>query len=431
MRRYALDDLIIWKNSKNRKPLVLKGARQVGKTWLMKHFGENYYENTAYVDFYNNARMRELFNGDFDIARLIEGLQAETREKISPNETLLIFDEVQEVPLAISSLKYFYENQPELHIIAAGSLLGVSNHEGSSFPVGKVDFLELYPFNYCEFLEGIGEKELASMLKTCDWKLITAFKSKFIDYLRKYYFVGGMPESIAVYGEDKDYKDVRNVQKSILTAYNDDFSKHIPSGTLSKVRMIWSNIPRQLSRESKRFSPGIMQKGSRLKDYEDAMQWLIEAGLIYKVSKVSRPSIPLSSYIDEAFKIYLLDVGLLTCMSELEAQVLLERSRIFEEFKGSLTENYVCQELISQGKKPYYWSSERTAEVDFLFKHGSNIYPLEVKAEENLQNKIFAFKAETHARNAVHLTMLTTFGLKQNKHSEIVQKELILDDLFD
>jgi len=331
--------------------------------------------------------MKELFSGDFDIPRLIEGLQAETREKINTNKTLLIFDEVQEVPLALSSLKYFYENQPEIHIIAGGSLLGVSNHEGSSFPVGKVDYLELYPFDFCEFLEGIGENELASMLKASDWKLITAFKSKYIDYLRKYYYVGGMPESIAVYSEDRDYKNVRKVQKSILTAYNDDFSKHIPSRTLSKVRMVWNNIPRQLSRENKRFSPGLIHKGSRLKDYEDALQWLIDAGLIYKVCQVSRPSIPLSSYTNEAFKVYLLDVGLLTCMAELEAQVLLEGNRVFEEFKGSLTENYVCQQLISQGKTPYYWNSERTAEVDFVFKYDSKIYPLEVKAEENLQSK--------------------------------------------
>jgi len=387
MKRYALDELICWKNSKRRKPLVLKGARQVGKTWLMKHFGENHYINTAYVDFYNNTRMKELFNGDFEIPRLIEGLQAESRKKITPHDTLIVFDEVQEAPLALSSLKYFYENAPEYHVIAGGSLLGVSNHEGSSFPVGKVDFIELYPFNYCEFLEGIGEIELVQMLVANDWNLITAFKSKFIDYLKKYYFVGGMPESVNVYNEDKDYESVRKVQKDILLAYNNDFSKHIPASILSKVRNIWMNLPKQLSRENKRFSPGVIKKGSRIKDYEDALQWLIDAGLIYKVSQISRPSIPLSSYTNDAFKVYLLDVGLLTCMVELEANVLLEGNAIFEEFKGSLTENFVCQEFISHKIEPYYWSSERTAEVDFVFKHDSNILPLEVKAEENLNSK--------------------------------------------
>jgi len=387
MKRYAIDELISWKSSERRKPLILKGARQVGKTWLMKHFGENHFENMAYVDFYNNHRMRELFTGDFDIPRLIEGLQAETREKISPQKTLIVFDEVQEVPLALSSLKYFYDNTPEYVIIAGGSLLGVTLHEGTSFPVGKVDFANLFPLDYCEFLEGIGESELSQMLKARDWKLISAFKSKFIDYLRKYYFVGGMPESVMVYSEDRDYRSVRKVQNSILMAYNDDFSKHVPREILPKARSVWNNMPRQLAREKKRFSPGVIKKGSRLKDYEDALQWLIDAGLIYKVEQISTPSIPLKNYTNDAFKIYLHDVGLLSCMAELEARTLLEGEAIFKEFKGSLTENYVCQELITSGKKPYYWSSGRTAEVDFVFKHDSVILPLEVKAEENLQSK--------------------------------------------
>ena len=387
MKRYALDSLIQWKNSKTRKPLILKGARQVGKTWLMKHFGENYFKNTAYIDFYNNVRMKELFSNDFDITRLIEGLQAEAQCKINPNDTLIVFDEVQEVPLALTSLKYFYENSPDYHIIAGGSLLGISDRKGSSFPVGKVDFHELYPLNFCEFLEAIGESELASTLISCDWKLITVFKSKLIDYLRKYYYVGGMPECVVAYNEDRSYDVVRKIQNNILTAYINDFSKHIPAALLTKVRGLWDNIPRQLSRENKRFSPGLINKGSRMKDYEDALQWLADAGLIYKIKQISRPSIPLKSYTNEAFKIYLLDVGLLSCMVELDAKILLQAHAVFEEFKGSLTENFVCQELISTGKALYYWSSERTAEVDFVFKHDSDVYPLEVKAEENLQSK--------------------------------------------
>ncbi|MCL1874211.1 MAG: AAA family ATPase [Clostridiales bacterium] len=387
MKRYALDELIKWKTSKRRKPLILKGARQVGKTWLMKYFGENYFENMAYIDFYRNERMKKLFSGDFEIRRLIEGLQAETHEKISPDKTLIVFDEVQEVPLAISSLKYFYENSPEYAIIAGGSLLGVASHKGVSFPVGKVEFANLYPLNFCEFLEAIGESELVRLLMKKDWQLIAAFKSKFIDYLRKYYFIGGMPESVAVYSEDRDYIAVRKVQEEILTAYNEDFSKHVPSGDLAQVRNVWNNITRQLAREKKRFSPGIVKKNSRLKDYENALQWLTDAGLIYKVEQISIPSIPLKNYTSSAFKIYFLDVGLLSCMAELDSKVLLEGAAIFKEFKGSLTENYVCQELINYGKKPFYWSSEATAEVGFVFKHNSNIYPLEAKAEENLKAK--------------------------------------------
>jgi predicted AAA+ superfamily ATPase len=396
MKRYAAEELIAWKNSKRRKPLILRGARQVGKTWLMKNFGAEHYGDTAYVDFHNNARMQALFEGDFDIPRLIEGLQAECRKKILPQNTLLVFDEAQEVPLALTSLKYFQENAPEYHIIAGGSLLGVALHEGTSFPVGKVDFCDLYPLNFCEFLEGVGEKELADMLHGRDWKMLAAFKSKFIDLLRKYYFVGGMPESIAVYAEDHDYDAVRKVQNAILTAYDQDFSKHVPRKILAKVRSVWNNVPRQLAREEKRFSPGIVKKGSRLKDYEDALKWLADAGLIYTVERVTKPGVPLKNYTNGAFKVYIHDVGLLGCMAELDVRALLEGSRIFEEFKGSLTEQYVCQELVERGITPFYWSTERTAEVDFIFKHHSEILPLEAKAEENLQGKSLRLYSETY-----------------------------------
>jgi predicted AAA+ superfamily ATPase len=250
-----------------------------------------------------------------------------------------------------------------------------------------VDFANLYPLSFCEFLEGIGESELAQLLQKCDWGLITTFKSKLIDYLRKYYFVGGMPESVKVYSEDRDYTEVRKVQEGILIAYSQDFSKHMPKGILAKAQMVWDNLPRQLARENKQFSPGIIKKNSRLKDYEDALQWLLDAGLLYKVERLTVPSAPLKRYTDGAFKIYLHDVGLLSCLAELEARTLLEGDAVFKEFKGALTENYVCQELINNGKTPYYWNSERTAEVDFVFKHHSGILPLEVKAEENLQAK--------------------------------------------
>jgi predicted AAA+ superfamily ATPase len=340
--------------------------------------------------------MQALFEGDFDIPRLIEGLQTECRKKILPQSTLLVFDEVQEVPLALTSLKYFQENAPEYHIIAGGSLLGVALHEGTSFPVGKVDFCDLYPLNFCEFLEGIGEKDLADLLHRRDWKMITAFKSKYIDYLRKYYFVGGMPESVAIYAEDRDYDAVRKVQNAILTAYDQDFSKHVPREIIAKVRSVWNNVPRQLAREKKRFSPGIVKRGSRLKDYEDALQWLADAGLIYIAPHIKKPGIPLKNYTDEAFKVYIHDVGLLGCMAELDVKTLLEGNRIFEEFKESLTEQYVCQELVERGITPFYWSTERTAEVDFIFKLGSAVLPLEAKAEENLQGKSLRLYSETY-----------------------------------
>jgi predicted AAA+ superfamily ATPase len=396
MKRYLIDTLIVWKDSKHRKPMILRGARQVGKTWLMKYFGTEYYEDTAYIDFHNNARMEALFESDFDIPRLIEGLQAECRKKILPHKTLLIFDEVQEVPLALTSLKYFYENAPEYHIIAGGSLLGVALHAGTSFPVGKVDFCDLYPLSFCEFLDGIGETELAEMLKNRDWKMIAAFKSKYIDYLRKYYFVGGMPESAVIYAEEHDYASVRKVQTAILTAYDQDFSKHVPREIIARVRSVWENIPRQLARENKRFSPGVIRKGSRVKDYEEAIKWLMDAGLIYSVERISKPGIPLKNYTDEAFKVYIHDVGLLGCMAELDTKTLLEGNRVFTEFKGALTEQYVCQELVERHIVPFYWNSERTAEVDFVFRYNSEILPLEAKAEENLQGKSLRLYSEKY-----------------------------------
>jgi len=366
---------------------VLRGARQVGKTWLMKEFGSAYFENVAYINFDNNTRMRVLFEHDYDISRLLEGLKLESGEQINPESTLIIFDEIQEVPKALSSLKYFYENAPEYAIIAGGSLLGVATHHGNSFPVGKVDFCNLYPLNFCEFLAGIGEEGLSELLLKKDWNLISAFSTKFIDLLRKYYFVGGMPEAVVEYAESKDFAEVRKIQKQILFSYEQDFSKHVPISVVPRIKSIWNSVPAQLSRENKKFSASSVQKGSRLSDYENAFQWLFDSGLIHKVSQISKPAIPLSSYVTSAFKIFVHDVGLLGVQSELDAKTLLDGNRIFEEFKGALTEQYVLQELVSNELTPFYWSSNGTAEVDFVLNHESNILPLEVKAEENLQSK--------------------------------------------
>ena len=387
MKRYAIERLIEWKSSKKRKPLIIRGARQVGKTWLMKEFGNTHFENMAYVNFDNNERMKILFDGDYDIPRLIEGLQVESGEKINPQTTLMVFDEVQEVPKALSSLKYFCENAPEYAIVAGGSLLGVALHKGTSFPVGKVDFCNLYPLNFNEFLDGIGEESLVELLRKKDWKLIAAFATKFTDLLRKYYYVGGMPEAVAEYAESKDYTEVRKIHEQILLTYEYDFSKHVPTNVVPRVKSIWDSIPAQISRENKKFSPGIVQKGSRLGDYEVALQWLLDCGLLYKVKQISKPGVPLKSYETTFFKAFIHDVGLLSTKTELDVKTLLEGNRIFEEFKGSLTEQYVLQEMVANDTTPFYWSSNGTAEVDFVFKHGTDIIPLEVKAEENLQSK--------------------------------------------
>lgn len=379
--------LVEWKHLPKRKPLIIRGARQVGKTWLMKEFGSIYFENMAYINFDNNERMKHLFDGDYDISRLIDGLQVESNEKINPQTTLLIFDEVQEVPKALSSLKYFYENAPEYAIIAAGSSLGVALHKGTSFPVGKVDFHNLYPMNFCEFLEGIGEERLAELLHKKDWQLIASFGTKLIDLLRKYYCIGGMPEAVVEYIESNDYNAVRNIHEQILFAYEQDFSKHAPVNIVPRINSIWSSVPAQLARENKKFSPGIVQKGSRLNDYELALQWLMDCGLIYKVKHVSKPSTPLMSYETNFFKIFMHDVGLLSTKSDLDFKSLLEGTKVFEEFKGALTEQYVLQEIVACGITPFYWSSDGKAKVDFVFKHDSDILPLEVKATENLQGK--------------------------------------------
>ena len=387
MKRYALEKLTNWQTSKKRKPMILRGARQVGKTWLMKEFGATHFENTAYINFDNNKRMKALFDGDYDIPRLVDGLQVESGERIDPQTTLIVFDEVQEVPAALSSLKYFNENAPEYAIVAGGSLLGIALHQGTTFPVGKVDYCELFPLNFNEFLEAVGEGMLVDLLRKKDWRLISAFATKFSDLLRKYYYIGGMPEAVAEYAETGDYGEVRKVHERILFTYSQDFSKHAPNSIVPRINNTWDSVPAQLSRENKRFSPGIVQKGSRLSDYELALQWLLDCGLVHKVKHVSKPSVPLVSYETHFFKVYMHDVGLLSTMSDLDVMTLLEGNRVFTEFKGALTEQYVLQEMVAGGIKPFYWSSNGTAEVDFVFKHGQDVYPLEVKAEENLQSK--------------------------------------------
>lgn len=390
MRREKLAALISWKNSTSRKPLIIRGARQVGKTWLMKEFGNTQYKQTVYVNFEKNSRLKTLFVDDFDIKRIIIALQAESGLVINAQNTLLIFDEIQAIPEAITSLKYFFEDAPEYHIVAAGSLLGVALHKNTSFPVGKVAFMDLHPLTFLEFLDAIGENGLAELLHSGDWKLITAFKTKFIDRLRQYYYVGGMPEVVVTFNKNNNFKEVRVIQKQILQSYEQDFSKHAPSEIVPRIRMIWNSIPAQLAKENRKFIYGIIKEGARAKDYEHALSWLIDCGQVHKICNVSKPGMPLKAYEDRsAFKLFLVDVGLLAAMGDLSAQTLLEGNKIFTEFKGALTEQYVLQQLItSDDFVIYYWSAERSiSEVDFIVQFEGAIYPIEVKAEENLQAK--------------------------------------------
>lgn len=390
MFRKSMNDLVEWKNSKYRKPLIIRGARQVGKTWLMKEFGKTHYEKFAYVNFDNNDRMESLFSGNLDIDRIITALQIETGVKIGAQNTLIIFDEVQEVPRALTSLKYFCENAPEYHIVAAGSLLGIALHPGTSFPVGKVEFLDLYPLDFLEFLSATGDDDLVKLIESKDFSMITSFKGKYIDSLKQYYYIGGMPAVVSSFIEDHDYVKVREIQNEILLAYEQDFSKHAPNEAVPRIRMLWNSIPTQLAKENRKFIYGLIRQGARAREYELAMTWLIDCGLIYKICRVTKPDMPLKAYQDfNAFKLYILDVGLLGAMSELDVKSLLEGNRLFEEFKGALTEQYVLQQLMaSRGVNPYYWTAEKSSgEIDFIFQSGSNIVPLEVKASENLQAK--------------------------------------------
>lgn len=390
MYRIAIEKLYKWKNSKRRKPLIIEGARQVGKTWLMKEFGKQAYADTVYINFDSNSRMADLFSADLDTDRLIMGLELYAGRKINPDNTLLIFDEVQEVPRALASLKYFYENAPQYHIVCAGSLLGIALHQGTSFPVGKVDFLKLYPLSFSEFLMATGNERFAELLKNQDYEMITSFKQTYIDALKHYYFVGGMPEAVQSFAESKEFNEVRAIQKRILAAYEQDFSKHAPNEIVPKIRMLWNSIPSQLARENKKFIYGLVREGGRAREYETAIMWLSDCGLVHKVSRVNAAGIPLKAYEDlKAFKLFIVDVGLLGCMTGLRQRTLLDGDDLFVEFKGALTEQYVCQQLKTiEDLGVYYYTNDRgSCEIDFVVDTGEQIVPIEVKAETNLRAK--------------------------------------------
>ena len=389
MKRAIYDELIKWKQSEMRKPLMMYGARQVGKTYIIKEFGEQEYDSLVYVNCYKNDLARTLFRGNADIDRILVGLSSMSHKTIIPGKTLIFLDEIQEIPPVISTLKYFYENRPDIHIVVAGSLLGVMNMQGESFPVGKVDIMHLYPMSFEEFLDAMGEGQLVDILHSNDHQLIDLFASKFIDLLRQYYFTGGMPEAVRTYCETKDLIAVRTIQKNILAAYEADIAKHTGSET-QRVRMVWQSVPEQLARENKKFIYGAVRKGARAKDFEIAIQWLVDAGLVYKVNRVRDLKVPLRFYSDSnAFKLYLLDVGLLGAMTDAPAASILIGDNIFSEYKGAFTENYVLQQIVTIPNRPvYYYSKDNsTQELDFVVQKDTTVCPIEVKAEENAKSK--------------------------------------------
>lgn len=412
MYRLAIEELYKWKNSINRKPLIIEGARQVGKTWLMKEFGKQAYQKMVYINFDSNSRMAELFSSDLDINRILMGLELYSDVKIDPESTLIVFDEVQEVPRALASLKYFYENAPEYHIICAGSLLGIALHQGTSFPVGKVDFLNLYPLSFKEFLMAAGKQRYVDLMNSGDYEMLTVFKKDMIDLLKHYYFVGGMPEAVMSFAVEKDFNKVRRIQKRILEAYEQDFSKHAPNEAVPKIRMLWNSIPSQLAKENKKFIYGLVREGGRARDYESAIMWLSDCGLVHKVSRVTVGRLPLKAYEDmKAFKMFMVDVGLLGCMAGLNPKVLLDGNDLFVEFKGALTEQFVLQQLITDPDLNiyYYTNDNGSCEVDFLVDTGDTVVPVEVKAEVNLKAKSLRVYVEKYSPGIAVRTSMTDY----------------------
>lgn len=412
MYRAALEQLKKWHQKQDKKPLIIRGARQVGKTWLMKHFGSTTYQKTVYVNFDNNQALKSLFESDLKIDRIITGLELYAGQKISSNDTLIIFDEIQEAPKALASLKYFNEEAPQYQILCAGSLLGVALHQGTSFPVGKVEFLDLYPLSFSEFARAMGKEAFIELLDNKDFELANTFKQDYVELLKYYFYVGGMPEVVSNFSKNKDFNEVRDIQERILTAYEQDFSKHAPFEAVPRIRMLWNSIPSQLTKENKKFLYGLIKEGSRAKDYEMAMLWLMDCGLIHKVHRVTAPSLPLKAYEDlKAFKLFMLDVGLLSCMVRLDQTILLNGNDLFKEFKGALTEQYVLQQLKTlSGINTYYWTNDQgSAEIDFIIDSGHRVIPVEVKAETNLRAKSLKVYAEKFKPEISVRTAMTTY----------------------
>ena len=398
MYRTIINQLKEWKNKKYRKPLVLAGARQVGKTFMLTEFGKQEFENIAYINCDDNNMARDLFLQDYDMRRIILAIGAITQQTIIPGKTLIILDEIQELRRGLAALKYFCEKAPEYHVAVAGSLLGIAMHHGESFPVGKVDIINIYPMTFDEFLLAKGKRQMVDILKSKDWDTIKLLRSEYIKTLREYYFVGGMPEAVKTFIETNDSMEVRRTQKDILFTYQKDISKHVPSREANRINMVWQSMPSQLVKENKKFIYGVAKPGARAKDFETAIQWLLDAGLVYKAERVTEPKMPLKFYVDiNSFKLFLLDCGLLGAMSETPAAKLLVAENGMEESKGAFTENYVMTQLVAtKDTSVFYYSNDSKLEIDFLIQHDCDIVPIEAKAEENLRSKSLSTFVERH-----------------------------------
>lgn len=410
MNRDAINQLVKWKNSARRKPLIVEGARQVGKTWLVKEFASLYYKNIAYVNFEEQVYLRNLFEADFDVERILTAISAATHQKYVPGETLIFLDELQEATNGITALKYFNENLSEHHVIAAGSLLGLELHKQTSFPVGKVQFMTLYPMSFLEFLDAVGEASLAKMIKIGDWSNLQIFAPRLREILKQYYYVGGMPEAVLSFSENRDWIEVREIHNEILESYDRDFSKHAPEEIVPRIRLLWRSLPSQLSKENRKFIYGLVKEGARAREYEIALQWLFDGGMIYKVPNVTAPRIPLKSYEDKsAFKIFMVDIGLLGAMSGLDSETIVNGNKIFTEFKGALTEQYVLQQLILKYQPFYYSKLNAQQEIDFLIQSAGRVIPIEVKAEENLKAKSLSQFVKDNSCEQAYRTSMSNY----------------------
>jgi predicted AAA+ superfamily ATPase len=390
VERHAFAALRAWKDDPERKPLVLRGARQVGKTWLLQEFGRSDYEKVVYVNCQRDPSVAAVFAGDLDAERILRGLEIAARDTIEPTTTLLIIDEIQDVPPALTSLKYFQEERPDIHLASAGSLLGLALRADASFPVGKVSFLDLHPMDFDEFLRGVGEAQLADTVMQHDWGLLGAFRDRLVELLRLYMFVGGMPEAVLRHAEGASTDVVRAVQLDIIRGYENDFAKYASATGSRRIAQVWTSMPAQLARENKRFVFGHVRKGARGREFGDAIQWLSDAGLVHRVTRYTKPANPVRTYEDkDMFKLYLHDVGVLGALSRLDAALLLQGAGIFEEFKGALTEQYVLQQIVAaRNEAPMYWAAEQAkAEVDFAIERADTLVPIEVKAAENLRSQ--------------------------------------------
>lgn len=400
MKRNILTDLIKWKESYSRKPLILNGARQVGKTYILQEFGRLCYNNVAYFNCDRNKTLNNIFEQDYDTSRIVRSLSALTGFHIEQGKTLIIFDEIQENPIILNSMKYFCENAPEYHIAVAGSLLGISLHDNVSFPVGKVDMLKMYPMTFDEFLLAIRKDEYVELLRSGDKEIIDTLSIQLIDCLRQYYYVGGMPAVVQEYATSGNLQTVRTIQKQILFDYRRDFSKHAPNLEVPRINVVWDSIPAQLAKENRKFIYGIIKKGARASEFEKAIQWLIDAGLVYRINRATAPIMPLKFYEDlSAFKLFILDVGLMGAMTDTPAEAIIIGDNIFREYKGAFTELFVYTQLVKFNIPIYYYSSnDSRVEIDFLAQIGTKIIPIEVKAEVNVKSKSLRTYIDKHTK---------------------------------